>query len=344
MQGIHCSNYYNGFFSKEGQPYAYSHDKSHPIPEDSNSFYQSRNYNHTTVPYLLLYDSATFFAEILLPDIPDNEELPTHEPGDFGAPLWGSYLNADWFYEDIFHVADSGHREDIYQPYEPILCSYGDRFFLIGNARTISLDLIDNAAMTEELNHHQGVILAFSMGCPAENTAFQDVRFLCPDDSVELKVSPEYAGFKFRIKEEWLNNNSIVLNADSTRAWAKQEGRYVTVLDGSSIGCPDVQVDTVQISLSEYPEPVSALPDTAVSCAAATIPMQAASTQHFSFSYLWYDGDTAGVKDVAFAGDSIFHATVDVNGYCTSFRDSTFVRFLPPYVNLGRDTVLCYFR
>ncbi|MCM1531036.1 MAG: gliding motility-associated C-terminal domain-containing protein [Bacteroides sp.] len=343
VQGIHCKDYDNGFFKKDGKPYTYSHETEHLIPKQKG-FYQNRNEHSTAVPYLLLYDSATVFEYQALEPIPPSEN-PDKAVFDFQPPLWGSYLNADWFYEDIFHVTDSGHKEDIYQPYEPILCSYGDKFFLIGNARNIGLDLIDNAAMTEEVNHHQGVILAFSMGCPTEKTAFQDVRFLCPDDSVELKVSPEYAGFKFRFKEEWLNNNSIVLNADNSRAWAKKEGLYHAVLDGSSIGCPDVQVDSVQISLSEYPEPVSGMRhDSITSCAATAIPMQATSTQHFTFSYLWYDGDTTGVKDVAFAGDSLFWATVDVNGYCTSFRDSTFVRFLPPYVNLGRDTALCYFR
>ncbi|MCM1531345.1 MAG: gliding motility-associated C-terminal domain-containing protein [Ruminococcus flavefaciens] len=341
VQGIHCSNYYNGFFSKEGQPYAYSHDKSHTIPKYSNSFYQSRNYNHTTVPYLLLYDSATFFGTPPMP-VPGEDKTAKDYVG-YDSPCWGSYLNADWYYEDIFHVTDSGHKKDIYQPYEPILCSYGDKFFLIGNVRNIDLYLIDNPTILE-VNHHQGVILAFNVGCPAEQTAFQDVRFLCPDDSVELKLAPEYAGFRFRFEEDWFNNGSIVLNADSTHAWVKKEGLYHAILDGSALGCPDARTDTVQISLSLYPEPVPGMPDTAVSCAALEIPLQAASNPDTTFSYLWYDGDTAGVKDVAFAGDSIFHATVDVNGYCTSFRDSTFVRFLPPYVNLGRDTALCYFR
>ncbi|MCM1042532.1 MAG: hypothetical protein NC396_08935, partial [Bacteroides sp.] len=253
VQGIHCRNYDNRFFKKDGKPYAYSHETEHLIPQQKG-FYQSRNNGHTTVPYLLLYDSATFFGTIA-----SNEDSRLY---DFQPPLWGSYLNADWFYEDFFHVTDSAYPKDIYQPYEPILCSSGNRFFLIGNARNIDPYLIDNPTILEEY-HHQGVILAFSMGCPAEKTTFQDVRFLCPGDSVELKVSPEYAGFKFQFEDEMLDNGSVVLNADSTRAWAKQEGSYVAVLDGSSLGCPDARTDTVQISLSPYPEPVSGMPDTA---------------------------------------------------------------------------------
>ncbi|MCM1042037.1 MAG: hypothetical protein NC396_06380, partial [Bacteroides sp.] len=254
IQGVHCRNYSNGVFKNAGEDYAYSHETEHMIPKQ-NGFYQSRNEYSTAVPYLLLYDSATFFGTIA-----SNEDSRLY---DFQPPFWGSYLNADWLYEDVFHISDSAYRKDLYQPYEPILCSYGDMFFLIGNARNIGPDLIDNAAMTEEVNHHQGVILAFNVGCPAENTAFQDVRFLCPDDSVELKVSPDYAGFKFRFEEDLLNKGSIVLNADSTRAWTKKEGRYYAVLDGSALGCPDARTDTVQISLSPYPEPVSGMPDTA---------------------------------------------------------------------------------
>ncbi|MCM1531333.1 MAG: gliding motility-associated C-terminal domain-containing protein [Bacteroides sp.] len=342
IQGVHCRNYSNGVFKNAGEDYAYSHDDTHPIPTPAGGLYQARNNAYTAVPYLLLYDSATFFADIPLPEIPDNEDLPTHGPGDFSAPLWGSYLNADWLYEDVFHISDSTYLKDLYQPYEPILCSYGDRFFLIGNARTIGLDLIDNAAMTEAVNHHQGVILAFSMGCPAEKTTFRDVRFLCPGDSVELKVSPEYVGFKFRFKEEWLKNNSIVLNADNSRAWAKKEGLYHAVLDGSALGCPDARTDTIQIKDSPYPEPQTGLTlDTIASCAAAEALLSAVSAPDTTFSYLWSDGDTSSLRTIRFSGDSIPSFSVEVNGYCTSFRDSTFVRFLPPYVNLGRDSVFC---
>ncbi|MDE5608970.1 MAG: hypothetical protein K2I66_01130, partial [Bacteroidales bacterium] len=251
----------------------------------------------------------------------------------------------DWLYEDFFHVTDSAQWKDIYQPYEAVLLSPNDdRFFLIGNAKRIGNDLIDNLPMTEEIFHHQGVVLAFSVSdCPSEKTAFQDVRFLCPDDSVELKLAPDYAGFKFRFDPAFLEDGSIVLNADSSRAWAKKEGIFVATLDGSSLGCPDVSVDTVRISFSPYPEPVSALnPDSTIAaCAAAGIVLQAVTAPDTSFSYRWFDGDSVSPKTMRFAYDSLFFASVEVNGYCTSFRDSTRIRFLPPYVELSGDSLLC---
>ncbi|MDE5575290.1 MAG: gliding motility-associated C-terminal domain-containing protein, partial [Bacteroidales bacterium] len=60
-----------------------------------------------------------------------------------------------------------------------------------------------------------------------------------------------------------------------------------------------------------------------------------------TFSYRWFDGDTVSPKTVRFAYDSLFFASVEVNGYCSSFRDSTRIRFLPPYVALGKDSLLC---
>ncbi|MDE5574643.1 MAG: hypothetical protein K2I87_02895, partial [Bacteroidales bacterium] len=256
VQGVHCINYNNGFFKKDGKPYAYSHDTLHKIPH-LRGFYQERNKAYATVPYLLVYDHHDF-----------HEGQNNY---DYKTPLWGSYLNADWMYEDFFHVTDSAQRKDIYQPYEPVLCSYDNLFFLIGNAKSIGTDLVGNLPMTEEVLHHQGVVLAFSISdCPPETTAFENVRFLCPDDSVELKLSPDYTGFKFRFEPAFLADSSIALNADSTRAWAKKEGLFAATLDGSSLGCPDAAVDTVRISLSPYPEPVSALnPDSTVAACAA---------------------------------------------------------------------------
>ncbi|MDE5762487.1 MAG: hypothetical protein K2H68_03120, partial [Bacteroidales bacterium] len=61
VQGIHCRNYDNGFFKKDGKPYAYSHNTEHLIPQ-TGGFYQNRNNSHTAVPYLILYDSATLFG------------------------------------------------------------------------------------------------------------------------------------------------------------------------------------------------------------------------------------------------------------------------------------------
>ncbi|MDE5575189.1 MAG: hypothetical protein K2I87_05700, partial [Bacteroidales bacterium] len=307
VQGIHCQNYSNGFFKTEnGQNYAYSHDNTHPIPMSDSGFFQARNSRSTAVPYLLIYDSARLLETppIPLPEIPDDgeveEELEYPNSYDFEKPLWGSYLDADWLYEDIFHITDSAQWKDIYQPYEPVLCSYGNRFFFIGNAKYIDNDLIDNPTMTEEIFHHQGVVLAFSMGCPPEKTAFQNVRFLCPDDSVELKLSPDYTGFKFRFEPAYSEDGSITLNADSTRAWVRKEGAFAATLDGSSLGCPNVTVDTVRISLSPYPEPVSALnPDSTVAaCAAVGTVLQAVTAPDSTFSYRWFDGDTVSPKTV----------------------------------------------
>ena len=335
VQGIHCRNYNNGFFKKDGEPYTYSHDTTHLIPK-TGGFYQNRNNSHTAVPYLILYDSATLFGT--------NVSEEDSRVYDYQTPLWGSYLNMDWFYEDFFHVTARNQSKDVYQPYEPILCSSGDRVFLIGNAKSIGADLIDNLPMTEEVLHHQGVVLAFSISdCPPEATAFQNVRFLCPDDSVKLKLASDYAGFKFRFDPAFLADGSIALNADSTRAWAKKEGLFAATLDGSSLGCPDVTVDTVQIALSPYPEPVSALnPDsTMAACAAVGTVLQAVTAPDSTFSYRWFDGDTVSPKTVRFAYDSLFFAAVEVNGYCTSFRDSIQIRFLPPYVDLGKDSLHC---
>ncbi len=349
VQGIYCQNYSNGFFKQmkingQLQDYTYSHDSTHPIPAPQKGFYQHLNKHLTAVPYLLLYDSATLFG-------PQDPELPTSKKKqkeentfDFEAPFWGSYLEADWLYEDFFHVTDSAQWKDIYQPYEPVLCSYGDMFFFIGNAKKISGDLMDNPTMTEEIFHHQGVVLAFSTElCPPEKTAFQDVRFLCPDDSVELILSSDYDGFKFRFDSIFLTDGSIVLNTDSTRAWAKKEGIFTATLDGSNLGCPDVAVDTMRITLSPYPEPISALnPDSTIAaCAAVGVMLQAVTEPDTSFSYRWFDGDSLAEKNIRFNGDSLFFASVEANGYCTSFRDSIQLRFLPPYVNLGPDTTIC---
>ena len=333
VQGIHCLDYNNGFFKKDGNPYTYSHDTLHKIPH-GRGFYQERNKDYKTSPYLLIYESQDLH-------IGQNNY-------DYKPPLWGSYLNVDWMYEDFFHVTDSAQWKDIYQPYEAVLLSPADdRFFLIGNAKRIGNDLIDNLSMTEEILHHQGIVLAFSVSeCPPEKTTFQDVRFLCPDDSVELKLAPDYAGFKLRFEPAFLEDGSIVLNADSSRAWARKEGTFAATLDGSASGCPDVSVDTVRISLSPYPEPVSALnPDTTIAaCAAAGVVLQAVTVPDTSFSYLWFDGDTVSPKTVRFAYDSLFFASVEVNSYCTSFRDSVRIRFLPPYVELSGDSLLCTFQ
>ena len=342
VQGIHCQYYNNGFF----KDFFYSHDSQHTIPESEKGFYQSRNSRFTAVPYLLIYDSATLFnTQYPEPIVPDTKNIK--DAYDFETPLWGSYLDADWLYEDIFHVTDSAQWKDIYQPYEPVLCSYGNKFFFIGNAKSIDFDLIDNPTMTEEVSHHQGVVLAFSTSfegdCPPEKTAFQDVRFLCPGDSVELKPAPDYAGFKFRFDPIYMVDSSIVLNADSSRAWAKKEGSFAATLDGSAFRCPDVAVDTIKISLSPYPEPASALiPDsTIVACAATGVTLNAVTEPDSTFSYRWFDNDSTASKTVYFNGDSLFFATVTVSGYCTSFKDSTQIRFLPPFVNLGADTTIC---
>ena len=330
-QGIHCRNYANGFFKNDdGQHYAYSHDTISPglLPE-ANGFYQKRHNTYTAVPYLLIYDSSTI----------SSQELKNCQ-----TPLWGSYLNVDWYYEDIFHVTDSAHWKDIYQPYEPILCFYKYKLFLIGNAKSIDHPLIDSSSTADKEMHHQGVILSFNIGCPSDGkNAFQAVPFLCSDDSVELKLTSEYAGFTFRFDSAYLANGSIVLNHSKSRAWVKKEGAFAATLDGSSLGCPDVTVDTVRISLSPYPEPASALnPDTTIaSCAAADVVLQAVTDPDSTFSYRWFDGDSVNIKTVRFAYDSLFFASVEVNGYCTSFRDSTKIRFLPPYVNLGKDSALC---
>ena len=178
---------------------------------------------------------------------------------------------------------------------------------------------------------------------PPYTTTFQNVEFLCPGDSVELKVAPDYDGFKFRFEPAVLENGSIVLNADNTRAWAKQEGLFAATLDGSALGCPDVTVDAVEISLSPYSEPRSAMPhDTTITtCALPGVMLTPVAEPDSTFSYLWFDGDTASSKTVHFESDSIFFASVEVKGYCSSFTDSTQIRFLPPYVNLGNDTILC---
>ncbi len=336
VQGIHCRDYDNGFFKKDGKNYTYSHDTTHLIPKPSQGFYQERKKELTAVPYMLLYDSVTFFDTDLTNADEDNGLY------DFRPPLWGSYLNAEWLYEDMFHLFDSGQMKDLYQPYEPVLLSSGNQFFLIGNAKHIDLDLIDHPAMTEEIHHHQGVILAFSTGCPGRRTAFKDVPHLCPGDSVELSMPAGYAGFRFRFDSLFLADTSIVLNTDSTQAWVKKPGRYTAILDGSLAGCPDAVVDTVEISFSPYPEPLSALPDdTLASCAAHKPLLQAVKQPDTTFSCLWYDGDTALSKRAAFAGDSILVAHVQVNGYCSSFSDTAVIRFLPPFVNLGSDTILC---
>ena len=347
IQGVHCHNYSNGFFKENGQDVPYSHDSIHLIPTPVSGFYQDRNNRFSTAPYLLVYDS-TSLLRTQYPDMPISPTTQEAEDSfDFETPLWGSYLDADWFYEDIFHITDSTQWKDIYQPYEPVLCSYGNRIFLIGNVKTIDDKLIDNPAMNQDTIHHQGVVLAFAIffegDCPLENTVFQNVRFLCPDDSVELKLSADYDGFKFIFDSTVLADNSIVLNNDNSRAWAKREGTFSATLDGKALGCPDVAVDTVRISFSPYPEP-ERIPwpdDSMTICAMESVLLETVAIPDSFFSIRWLDGSSDHSRNVFFTGDSIFFTSVEVSSYCTSFRDSITIRFLPPYVNLGNDTLIC---
>ncbi|MDE6694959.1 MAG: hypothetical protein K2J57_03915, partial [Bacteroidales bacterium] len=55
VQGIHCLDYDNGFFKKDGNPYTYSHDTLHKIPR-GRGFYQERNKDYKASPYLLIYE------------------------------------------------------------------------------------------------------------------------------------------------------------------------------------------------------------------------------------------------------------------------------------------------
>ena len=319
VQGVHCKDYQNGFFRKGDNLYAYSHNES-VFPDFENE----RNPQYTAAPFMYIYDKAF------------------ENPTDSTQPIWGTFLDMDWYFEDFFFRTDLSRPRNLFMPYDPALLISGNKFFLIGNTRKIGGELLTSGS-SDTTAHHQGIILAFSIGCPSEKTAFQDVRFLCPEDSVELKLASDYAGFKFRFDTDYLADGSIALNADSTRAWAKKEGLFAAALDGSSFGCPDAAVDTVRISFSPYPEPVSALnPDSTIAaCAAVGVVLNPVTELDSSFSYRWFDGDTVAPKTVRFANDSLFFASVEVNGYCTSFRDSTRIRFLPPYVDLGNDTLLC---
>ncbi|MCM1170423.1 MAG: hypothetical protein NC324_10865, partial [Bacteroides sp.] len=174
VQGVHCKNYQNGFFREGDDFYAYSHNDSIFFKYENK-----RNPLYTAVPYLYIYDKAF------------------EQPSDSTQPVWGTFLDMDWYFEDFFFRTDLSRPKNLFMPYDPILLTSGNKFFLIGNSRKIGDDLLTSAS-SDTSAHHQGVILAFNVGCPAEKTAFRDVRFLCPGDSVELKVSPDYAGFKFR--------------------------------------------------------------------------------------------------------------------------------------------------
>ena len=323
VQGIHCKDYQNGFFRKGNELYAYSHNETDVLAD-----YGERNPDYTTVPFLYLYDESFEGTSILYPD---------------SLHLVGStFLDMDWYFEDFFFRTDLSRPQNLFMPYDPVLLTSGNRFFMIGNVRKIGEKILTSGESDPDA-HHQGIILSFSIGCPPDTTSFQNVEFLCPGDSAELKVTPDYSGFKFRFDASLLENGSIVLNADSTQAWAKQAGLFAATLDGSALGCPDVAVDTVQISPSPYPEPISSLnPDSTIAvCAAASVLLNPVTEHDSTFSYLWFDGDTAATKILGFDGDSIFFASVEVKGYCSSFTDSAQIRFLPPYVNLGKDTTLC---
>lgn len=275
VQGIHCKDYFNGFlWHKDTTPCRYSHDTNR-MPPSTPGRLQTRNPSYTAVPFLLLYKQ----------NLLGGDAVP--------KPEWGAYLHADWFYQDLLASIDLREPKNYYMPSIPALLATENRFFLIGNAKTIDQDNIRGFFSHEKPQsgaHHQGFLTAFQLGCPPAWAHFQPTDKLCMEDSVALIVDAEYDGYLFAFSNELLQNGSISVSADSTQAWAKKPGRYHATLLSRIDGCEDAQTDTIEVlSYGLDTNGNRFLPKDSILCAHLDIDFHLPDNDPEGFRYSWLD-------------------------------------------------------
>lgn len=279
VEGIHCQNYQSEFFKSNESTYRpYSHDTVNPIPTSPGRF-QTRKSGYTAVPFLLLY----------------NQDLFSKEDSVLPAPEWGGFLNADWLYHDLFLRCDLATPENYYLPAGPLLLTSGKRFFVIGNAKTIGQDNLRGSFQCDEIQaetHHQGFLSGFRVGCPPALAHFLVPDKFCPGDSTELSVGTDYEGYLFVFADSLLQSGAISVSADSSQAWAKQEGSYHAFLTSRIEGCADARTDTVTVRPFDMEwEGNYFLPRDSILCAHLDLDLQLPEDAD-DFHCFWLDRDS----------------------------------------------------
>ena len=104
-------------------------------------------------------------------------------------------------------------------------------------------------------------------------------------------------------------------------------------------GCPDREGDTVNVAF--HPKPQAFLPkDTLQTCSGHSGALLLESEQP-SIDFLWSDGDTSSSYRFFFLGDTLDKRFCTLSNICgDTVVDSVIVRFLPPYVYLGNDSLM----
>lgn len=104
--------------------------------------------------------------------------------------------------------------------------------------------------------------------------------------------------------------------------------------------CPILYSDTLRVD--SIPTPLLNFPtDTLYFCVGEKLYLDAT---HLGASYLWYNGRTDSAIFVEYQGDSLIHAWCRVSNLCgDTVFDTAVVRYVPPYIYLGLDTVLCHY-
>lgn len=278
VQGLHCQNYLNGFFREnDSTAYPYSHDSAHLFPTTPSRL-QTRNPNYTAVPFLMLYNN-NLLTDGTLPD-----------------PEWAAFLNVDWLYQDLLSAIDLSTPQNYYLPSAPVLLTSGNRFFMIGNAKTIgpgSLRGVFQYGIPQENAHHQGFMTAFQLGCPPPLAHFLPTDRLCPEDSVELTLRPEYGSYLFAFDSVFLQNGSISVSSDSTKAWVKKPGNYHAFLVSRMDGCEDAQTDTVHVSSFDLESHGNRfLPQDSTLCAHLDLDLLLPQQATDEFRCFWLDRDS----------------------------------------------------
>ncbi|MEG1909599.1 MAG: gliding motility-associated C-terminal domain-containing protein, partial [Bacteroidales bacterium] len=116
-------------------------------------------------------------------------------------------------------------------------------------------------------------------------------------------------------------------------------GTYWLSLHSPYPHCPNLYSDTLHIDSIPYPT-LHFSNDTNYLCVGEKLYLNATQLKA---NYLWYTGSQDSSHIVEYLGDSMIQAWCRVNTICgDTVFDTAFVRYAPPYIYLGSDTVLCH--
>lgn len=151
----------------------------------------------------------------------------------------------------------------------------------------------------------------------------------CPKNKISLR------------KPDRFNEYTCLWNTgvQSDTLYIETPGKYALQIRSIYPHCPILYSDTLQVD--SIPTPLLNFPtDTSYFCVGEKLYLDAF---HLGAHYLWYNQFIDSAIVVEYKGDSLIYAWCRVSNPCgDTVFDTAIVRYAPPFIYLGNDTLLCH--